>query len=109
MLTNKDRELQQTTGMVSPDRMKALQHALTNMAADARAAARAIEETDRLSQAAAALRGKAVALGEAARMVDDILRGAALHPRGYSSAKRKAREYGLRRRMRVLGDKGDPE
>lgn len=103
MLTNQDRQVYEETGLIPPDRLRALQHALRALSADAREASRL---HDKDSQFAAALRGKKLAYAEAAHMIDHILNGQALHPRRYSSASRKSREWGTRRAARSSGGAG---
>lgn len=79
MLTEADLRTITETGLVPPDRVKALVFALRQQAHEARAAARAHKDGQK-SHAAAALRGKARAYDEAAIMVQHIAAGHALHP-----------------------------
>jgi hypothetical protein len=94
MLTELDEAIQAVTSLIHPDRLRATQHALTAMAKDARAAAAELEND---SYAGAALRGKAKAYDEARIMLGTLLRGGALHPRSYSSARARQREWNMRR------------
>lgn len=78
MLTRRDREVFETTGNLTPDRIRAAQHALAQRALAAHDASRA---TDHPS-AKAALRGKRKAYIEAAQMLNSLLAGNALKKRG---------------------------
>lgn len=107
MLTNRDREIQQQTGMVSPDRLRSMHYALTQERADAIAAAKALPDDAASTYAAAALRGKAKGYQEAAAMVAHILEGHALHARSWSSTRRRNREHAALRRLRKLANADD--
>jgi hypothetical protein len=96
VLTEKDKQLIADTGMVPPGRLNALTHALRSLGADAGLAAAEHADGPK-SHAAAALRGKRAAYFEASRMVQQILDGRALHPRSYSTDRKRAQEYAARR------------
>lgn len=99
MLTEQDARLMAETGMITKDRLRSLQHALKSMAEDARLSARA--HPDGIdSQAAAALRGKAMGYTEAMVMVRNITSGSGLHPRRWSTARKLNRAYNARRAER---------
>lgn len=97
MLTTADRAVREQTGLVTPDRLRALAYALDHDAADARAAAHAEGIDERL---AAALRGKSIAYREAAAMARSLLAGNGLRPRRWSTARRRAVEYRQRQAAR---------
>lgn len=71
MLTQRDIETQQTTGLIPPDRLRAAQYALRQLAWEARAAS--YEAGD--ERQAAALRGKAGGYRESATMLETLLAG----------------------------------
>lgn len=102
MLTSRDEQLQEQTGMVPPDRLRSLEHALRCLSRDARSAACDHPDGPK-SHAAAALRGKAGAYVEAAIMARHIANGQALHPRAYSTERRLSRAFAARRRARRDG------
>lgn len=97
MLTPNERAVYEQTGLVPPDRLRSLAYALRQLANDARVKSVTYPKDD---PQAIALRGKATAYAEAARMADHIRDGYALRPRKYSSTRRRAREWAERRAAR---------
>lgn len=96
MLTERDKEIH-AEGLVTIDRLEALQHALR---ADAREARQRSKEPGMDERFAASFRGKASAYDHAATMVETLIRGNAMHPPRWSEARRLAREWGKRRAQR---------
>lgn len=84
MRTAHDNEVFEETGNVTPERLKAMQHALRARARDARAAS-VMPGTH--PQAAAALRGKANAYGESADLISSLLAGNGLRKPKWTIAK----------------------
>ena len=98
MLTDHDRATHEETGLVTPERLRALQHGLRARSDDARQAARQEGIDERF---AASLRGKAHAYQEAADLVQQLLYGAPMRPPRWSAARKRARAYQERRGERI--------
>lgn len=96
MLTRHDREVFENDGLITPDRLRALQHALRDRSLAAYEQAKRAGTDDR---AAAALRGKKTAYIEAARLIESLLAGNPLPLPAWRKESR-ARDSGYRMRAR---------
>lgn len=101
MLTQREIETYQQTGLIPPERLHALIHALRARSEDVRVKSRVFRDRGE-SHFGAAMSGRALAYKEAAVLVQQILDGYPMRPRKDSSTKARSRAWRLSRKSAAL-------